>query len=170
VLRLVPPHVRRRRRLASGVLAGTMVLAACGTGDEPSPIAETVVDTPAADVGVDNGDGATSEVDSSDPAVAEVDDGAAPVTEPNGDATAVAPDEASAASEPDTDAPADGVAATVIDGEVDLVGAEVIDAANIDTNLLPDVVVDDLTNDRKVNFRNLVPQDKPILLWMYAPH
>ena len=43
-------------------------------------------------------------------------------------------------------------------------------AAEIDTNLLPSVVVDDLNNGRKVNFRNLVPQDKPVLLWMYAPH
>ena len=55
-------------------------------------------------------------------------------------------------------------------GFVDLVGPDVVAAAEIDTNLLPSVVVDDLTNDRKVNFRNLVPQDKPVLLWMYAPH
>ena len=55
-------------------------------------------------------------------------------------------------------------------GFVDLVGAEVVPAAEIPSNLLPDVIIDDLTNDRKVNFRNLVPQDKPILLWMYAPH
>jgi hypothetical protein len=32
------------------------------------------------------------------------------------------------------------------------------------------VVVDDLGNGREVNFENLVPQEKPILLWMYAPH
>lgn len=55
-------------------------------------------------------------------------------------------------------------------GYVDLVGPDVVAAAEIETNLLPSVVVDDLTNDRKVNFRNLVPQDKPVLLWMYAPH
>ena len=55
-------------------------------------------------------------------------------------------------------------------GYVDLVGPDVIPAAEIDTNVLPSVVVDDLNNDRKVNFRNLVPQDKPVLLWMYAPH
>jgi hypothetical protein len=55
-------------------------------------------------------------------------------------------------------------------GYVDLVGPDVIAASEIDTNLLPSVVVDDLTNDRKVNFRNLVPQEKPVLLWMWAPH
>ncbi len=55
-------------------------------------------------------------------------------------------------------------------GFVDLVGPDVVPAAEIDTNMLPSVVVDDLTTDRKVNFRNLVPQDKPVLLWMWAPH
>ena len=43
-------------------------------------------------------------------------------------------------------------------------------AAEIDTNRLPSVVVDDLTNGRKVNFRNLVPQEKPILLWAMNGH
>lgn len=53
---------------------------------------------------------------------------------------------------------------------VDLVGPDVLPASDFEGNLLPSVVVDDLVNDRKVNFRNLVPQEKPILLWMWAPH
>ena len=53
---------------------------------------------------------------------------------------------------------------------VDLVGEEVLAGSEIEANLLPSVVVDDLNTGRKVNFRNLVPQDKPILLWMWAPH
>jgi hypothetical protein len=70
------------------------------------------------------------------------------------------------------DSPSDDGAApaAVGAGYVDLVGPDVIPGAEIDTNLLPSVVVDDLTNDRKVNFRNLVPQEKPVLLWMWAPH
>ena len=64
----------------------------------------------------------------------------------------------------------DAAPAAVGAGYVDLVGPDVIPAAEIDTNILPSVVVDDLNNGRKVNFRNLVPQDKPVLLWMYAPH
>lgn len=55
-------------------------------------------------------------------------------------------------------------------GVVDLVGPDVIESADIETNLLPSVVLDDVSTGRKVNFRNLVPQDKPILLWMWAPH
>ena len=63
-----------------------------------------------------------------------------------------------------------GAPAAVGAGYVDLVGPDVVPAAEIDTNLLPSVVVDDLGNGRKVNFRNLVPQEKPVLLWMWAPH
>ena len=43
-------------------------------------------------------------------------------------------------------------------------------AADIDANQLPDVVVDDVGAGNKVNLRNVVPADTPILLWMYAPH
>jgi hypothetical protein len=64
----------------------------------------------------------------------------------------------------------DAAPAAAGDGFVDLFGTDVVDVSNIDTNLLPDIVVNDLTNNREVNFRNLVPQEKPILLWMYAPH
>ena len=43
-------------------------------------------------------------------------------------------------------------------------------AADIAANQLPDVVVDDVGAGNKVNLRNVAPADKPILLWMYAPH
>ena len=42
--------------------------------------------------------------------------------------------------------------------------------ADVATNLLPDLVVDNLNDDNKVNLRNYGVGDKPILLWMYAPH
>ncbi len=47
---------------------------------------------------------------------------------------------------------------------------EVDPEADEATNQLPDVVVDDLIAGNQVNVRNLAPNDKPILLWMYAPH
>ena len=59
---------------------------------------------------------------------------------------------------------------TLTGSQVDLVGTEVVADAEIATNLLPSVVLDDVTTGRKVNFRNLIPQGKPVLLWMYAPH
>ncbi len=90
-------------------------------------------------------------------------DGAAVAAEPGtgevDDAAPAAAPEPGAAPEPATGP-----------GFVDLVGPDVVPAAEIETNVLPSVVVDDVTNGRKVNFRNLVPQDKPVLLWMYAPH
>lgn len=43
-------------------------------------------------------------------------------------------------------------------------------AADMVANQLPDVVVDDIGRGNKVNVRNLAPADKPILLWMWAPH
>jgi ABC-type Fe3+-citrate transport system substrate-binding protein len=58
---------------------------------------------------------------------------------------------------------------TSVDG-VDLGGADVDPASEIDSNLFPDLVVDDVTREKKVNLRNVVPSDKPVLLWMWAPH
>jgi len=43
-------------------------------------------------------------------------------------------------------------------------------AADIAANQLPDVVVEDVGAGNKVNLRNVAPADKPILLWLYAPH
>jgi hypothetical protein len=47
---------------------------------------------------------------------------------------------------------------------------ELDQAADIAANQLPDVVVDDVGAGNKVNLRNVVPAETPILLWMYAPH
>lgn len=43
-------------------------------------------------------------------------------------------------------------------------------ALDVATNLLPDLVVDNLNDDNKVNLRNFGTGDKPILFWMWAPH
>lgn len=83
------------------------------------------------------------------------------------DATTAVDDTADGAA---PEQPANAAPTTASTGHVDLVGPDVVPEAEIDTNLLPSVVVDDVTSGRKVNFRNLVPQEKPILLWMYAPH
>ena len=61
-----------------------------------------------------------------------------------------------------------------IEGEVDAPPAAVDEVAvrpesDVATNPLPDLVVDNLTSDTKVNLRNVVPNDQPVLLWMWAP-
>ncbi|MEL6892232.1 MAG: hypothetical protein AAFP84_11590 [Actinomycetota bacterium] len=70
------------------------------------------------------------------------------------------------------DASSDGATPVgeLLSTQVDLLGETVRPESEFEANLLPSVVLDDVTTGRKVNFRNLVPQDKPVLLWMYAPH
>jgi hypothetical protein len=42
--------------------------------------------------------------------------------------------------------------------------------SEIETNILPDVVVDNVTLSNKVNLRNVSPSDKLQLVWMWAPN
>jgi hypothetical protein len=42
--------------------------------------------------------------------------------------------------------------------------------SEIETNVLPDVVVDNVTLGNKVNLRNVSPSDKVQLMWMWAPN
>lgn len=113
-----------RKRVTAGLVAATLLLAACGGADE----------------GTDADTGA-----------------ALPQVEESADGGEATPAESGGAA---SDSPT----------AVDLVGADVLPASDFEANLLPSVVVDDINTGRKVNFRNLVPQDKPILLWMWAPH
>lgn len=120
-------HPLTRRRVTAGLVAGTLILAACGDGDDDSGNAGAAL--PAAGAATDTEQADTGQADTVD---------AAP-------------------------APTDST-------RIDLVGADVIPAADVDSNPLPSVVVNDLNTGQAVNFRNLVPQEKPILLWMWAPH
>ncbi len=52
----------------------------------------------------------------------------------------------------------------------DLGGESVAAASEIPSNQFPDLVVDNVSTGGKVNIRNIIPGDRPILLWMYAPH
>jgi hypothetical protein len=42
--------------------------------------------------------------------------------------------------------------------------------SEIETNVLPDVVVDNVTLGNQVNLRNVSPSDKVQLVWMWAPN
>jgi hypothetical protein len=41
--------------------------------------------------------------------------------------------------------------------------------SDVATNLLPPVEVHDVGQDRMVNFKNIFPAERPVLLWMWAP-
>jgi hypothetical protein len=77
--------------------------------------------------------------------------------------------EAGAAEQADGDADAEDATVLTTAG-VDLGGPEVDPASDVENNLFPDLVVDDIGRGKKVNIRNIVPSDKPVLLWMWAPH
>ena len=64
--------------------------------------------------------------------------------------------ESGGSAEPPTPAPPDDF---IVDPE-----------SNIDINVLPDLVVDNVSLGNKVNLRNTFPAEQPVLLWMYAPH
>lgn len=43
-------------------------------------------------------------------------------------------------------------------------------AAQFDGNPFPDLVVDDVGKSTQVNLANILPSDRPVLLWAWAPH
>ena len=61
-------------------------------------------------------------------------------------------------------------AAAALADAIDLGGEDVDPAYDTATNLFPDLVVDDVSRGKKVNLRNIVQGEKPLLVWMYAPH
>ena len=42
--------------------------------------------------------------------------------------------------------------------------------AQFDGNPFPDLVVDDVGRDGEANIANILPSDRPVLLWTWAPH
>jgi hypothetical protein len=153
------------KRSATLAAAAGLLLVACGASggedSQPSP-------TPQAESSSTESD--TNSAASEQPAAS---------TEPQADATA--------AETPATDSAASDNAETDSDGtdgrepesvEPPLAGmlggrqlAEVLDdGSNVETNLLPDLLVDDVTREVKANLRNVFPAERPVLMWMWAPH
>lgn len=176
----------RVSRSLAAVAAGLVLLSACGTTteDSASTAATAAPDqAPAAGPGTaatespaDATDAAASSADAStDTTAAAPADDAPPAETPVEDSAADDGSEAPAGTEAaaeGTEAPVTPAARSTLgpDGRVDLVGADVVPEAEVESNPLPSVVLDDVQGARKVNFRNLIPQDRPVLLWMWAPH
>ena len=174
--------------------AALLILSACGSGsddaatapvtDAPTTVDESA-DLAAADDAVDSETAATDvppadesvPVDESVSTDAPATDDAADGSEPAGDVaepeTAEAPPEDDDAAEPAepvaTEAPAPEPAAEPVVGGR-LFAPEVQPDAQFDGNPFPDLVVDDIGKDAKVNLKNVLPSDRPVLLWAWAPH
>ncbi|MEM9039304.1 MAG: hypothetical protein AAGD33_05350 [Actinomycetota bacterium] len=165
----------RPPRLLPVLAAGALVLAACGDDDTSSTADSVAVQ---ADPPADAAPADDSAADTAAPEAEPENDAGTGDTESGVDASddldAGSADSAGepAADEPAADdAAAPGLRSTRLDdGRIDLIGPDVDAAADVESNLLPSVVVDDLQTGAKVNFRNVAPQNLPILLWMYAPH
>ena len=85
------------------------------------------------------------------------------------DAAGTAPATDAAAAEP---APTDAVPA---EPEPPAVGGRsfattVEPDAQFDGNPFPDLVVDDIGRGGEANIANILPSDRPVLLWTWAPH
>ncbi len=145
-----------RARGGAVALAGLLALAACGADDA------TTADTLAPATFQTNDETSGLEVDvAGDPVPAG--------TDPAPDPAASTPvdNAGSGAPDPTTGEPA-AIEAAPPGGRA--LAAAVAPESEIETNLLPDLVVDDVRRQAKANFRNIFPADRPVLLWMWAPH
>ena len=159
----------------TGALVGTallLTLAACGTGSDGA--APPATDEPAA-TSAPAEDGTSSEADTTetDTAEATATAGADPAPAEGSDVAEqpVTTEAPPAAEEPPTEpvvTEAPAPAEPVLGGR--LFASEVQPASAIDTNPFPDLVVDDIGKDARVNIRNILPSDRPVLLWAWAPH
>ena len=150
---------RTRSSIAVLALAG-VTLGACGgstssdTADAPLPAATDVDAAPATEAATaDTTDETTADtsVETSVEATAEAPTGTEPA---EGDAPA--PTEPAAAPE------------AVVGGRA--LAAELAATSDVDGNPLPDLVVDDIARGTPVNLRNVFPAERPVLMWMWAPH
>lgn len=157
------------RRLPALVAGLGLTLAACGAGsDGVAPPATE--DLPAA-TEEPTGDGTTeaetadvAATDAPEPTSAEAPEADQPVD------TEATPEAEEAPAEPVvTDAPAAAAPAEPVVGGR-LFATDVQPASAIDNNPFPDLVVDDIGKDAKVNIANILPSDRPVLLWAWAPH
>ena len=48
--------------------------------------------------------------------------------------------------------------------------ADVQPAAQFENNPFPDLLVEDIGKNAQANIKNILPSDRPVLLWAWAPH
>ena len=133
------------RRISLLAVAIGLTLAACGTS---GPAATTPPPTEAAS--------AAAPADDESPAEP-------PTTEPPAtNAAAESPAPEAPSTEPPTAEPAP------LGGRTFSTAVE--SDAQFDGNPFPDLVVDDVGRDGEANIANILPSDRPVLLWTWAPH
>ncbi len=171
----------RRRSGGAFAIVAALGLAACGggsTGTQSAPASDAPLPEPTTSGEVfseTDGESIAAEPQPDAP-VTEPVDAAEPVTEPEPETEVAAEPASDVAAEPEAEVTAEPepepVAAepapAVLGGRA--LTAELQAAANFDGNPFPDLIVNDVSRDTQVNIRNILPSDRPVLLWSWAPH
>jgi hypothetical protein len=150
------------RRVPLLAVAIGLTIAACGTSDPAAtatPDATTPPPTEAAPADDSpNKPSATDAAPADDESPAEP-----PTTEPPAtNAAAESPAAEAPTTEPPTAEPAP------LGGRTFSTAVE--SDAQFDGNPFPNLVVDDVGRDGEANIANILPSDRPVLLWTWAPH
>ena len=150
------------RRIPLLAVAIGITLAACGTSDPAAITTPDATATPPAEAAQTN--------DSPDEAPTTGDE---PVDgEPPAEPPTTAPTATGAAAEtPASEAPATEpppAEAAPLGGRA--FSTTIESDAQFDGNPFPDLVVDDVGRDGEANIANILPSDRPVLLWTWAPH
>jgi hypothetical protein len=152
--------MQRSIRASAAVLATGLVLIACGTASDTDSGAAPSTE-PATAPGAEP---ALAPTETPAPA------GATPDSRPTAGVATEEPvesDPAPAIAEPAaTEAPAQTEA--VLGGRA--FASELASESDFAENMLPDLLVDDIRGGQKVNIRNVFPAERPVLMWMWAPH
>ena len=147
------------RRVPIIVTAVGLTMAACGSSDPTT--------TPATDPAPPATEAAAGEfTEVSEPDVAATEAPAA--TEASADTGAPATEAPAATEPPATEAPPAEPEPAPVGGRA--FATDVQPGAEFDGNPFPDLVVDDVGRDGRANTANILPSDRPVLLWTWAPH
>lgn len=147
-------------RTSVAALAVGLVLASCGSTADTQADPVTIAPTETASSSTLLAEAGSDSV----PAAAAAD------TDPaSGGTAAIEPAATADPSQPAaTDASVPAPAEAVLGGRA--LASELAAASDFDANVLPDLQVDDIRAQSKVNLRNVFPADRPVLLWLWAPH
>lgn len=154
-----------KRRTPLIAVAIALTLAACGTSD-PAATTTPDVTTPASTEAAPATDAPTetsvadTELEASE-SPAEPPETETPVSDPP-------PTDPPPTETPETEPPAAEPEPAPVGGRA--LATSVEPDAQFDGNPFPDLVVDDIGRSGEANIANILPSERPVLLWTWAPH
>ena len=157
-------HVGMTRRIPLLAVAIGLTLAACGTSD-PSATTTPDVTAPASTEAAPVTD-SPAETAVADPEPSQTE---SPVEPPTTEPSTTQPAAETPVSEtPVTEPPPAEPEPAPVGGRALATSVEL--DAQFDDNPFPDLVVDDIGRASEANIANILPSERPVLLWTWAPH